>query len=49
MTEPQGVPTGVEFAPDSLNRLGGSGDNWCLTWAADDSLITSMCDGDWLN
>jgi len=31
-----------------VKRLGSHGDNWCITWAADDSQITSMDDGDWL-
>lgn len=46
-----GSPTlrGVVFRTDTLRRLGGRGDNWCQTWAADDSVITSLCDGNWLN
>lgn len=42
------IPTGVTFHKDSLMRLGGRGDNWRPVWAADDSQITPMCDGDWL-
>jgi len=43
------TPTGVRFRHDTLFRTPtGKGDNWCLTWAADDSQITAMCDGDWL-
>ena len=42
------VPVGVVFQKETLRRVGDHGDNWCLTWAADDSLVTSMCDGDWL-
>ncbi len=41
-------PTGVEFRLETLRRIGGRGDNWCTTWARDDSQITSMCDGLWL-
>ncbi len=44
-----GVPVGITFNYSSLRREGHRGDNWCLTWAADDSQITSMDDGDWLN
>ena len=42
------VPTGVTFRKDTLYRSDARGDNWCITWAADDSQITSMCDGNWL-
>jgi len=31
-----------------LRRVGLRGDNWCQTWAADDTLIISMDDGNWL-
>jgi len=41
-------PSGVTFHNDTLYRSDGRGDNWCITWAADDSQITSMCDGNWL-
>lgn len=41
-------PVGVFFHKDTLYRSDARGDNWCLTWAADDSQITSMCDGNWL-
>ena len=43
------VPEGVIFNKKTLKRLGASGDNWCLTWAADGSQIVSMCDGNWLD
>jgi len=43
-----GTPVGVTFHPETLHRLGHHGDNWCHTWAADDSLIASMDDGNWL-
>ena len=26
-------------------RLGGMGDNWHMSWAADDSMVLSLCDG----
>ena len=42
------LPIGVTFRKDTLYRSDGRGDNWCLTWAADDSQVTSMCDGNWL-
>jgi hypothetical protein len=42
------VPTGVTFHRGTLYRSDASGDNWCLTWASDDSQVTSMCDGNWL-
>lgn len=43
------IPTGVTFHKDTLYRSDARGDNWCITWVADDSQITSMCDGNWLN
>jgi hypothetical protein len=42
------VPSGVVFHQGTLYRLGASGDNWRPAWAADDSQITPMCDGNWL-
>jgi len=44
----QSIPTGVTFQQDTLSRLGNRGDNWCITWAADDTQITSMDDGKWI-
>ncbi len=44
-----GVPSGIQFDPATLRRVGGKGDNWCQTWAADDSVITAMSDGDWFD
>lgn len=41
-------PSGVEFHSDTLRRVGAHGDNWCIAWAADDSQIVSMDDGNWL-
>jgi len=40
-------PIGVEFDLSTLTRVGHNGDNWCQTWAADDSVITAMDDGNW--
>ncbi|MCP4256456.1 MAG: DUF4185 domain-containing protein [Planctomycetes bacterium] len=42
------VPTGITFHKDTLYRSDGNGDNWCITWAADNSQVTSMCDGNWI-
>lgn len=42
------VPTDVTFHADTLFRSENAGDNWHTTWAADGSLIASMCDGNWL-
>ncbi len=42
------TPTGVIFHRDTIYRSNNRGDNWCITWAADDSQVTSMCDGNWL-
>lgn len=30
---------------DTIQRLGGQGDNWYSTWAADGSLYVALCDG----
>ena len=43
---------GVSFHKETLRRVGGpgeAGDNWCVTWANDDSQITSMDDGSWID
>ncbi len=42
------TPVGVEFKKDTIFRLGGYGDNWCITWLPDDSQVTSMDDGNWM-
>ena len=42
------IPIGVTFHKDTLFRSDARGDNWCITWATDNSQITSMCDGNWL-
>lgn len=43
------VPVGVTFHRDTIYRSVEHGDNWCITWAADDTQVTSMDDGDWLS
>lgn len=30
---------------ETILRLGGNGDNWHLTWGADDTQVTALCDG----
>ena len=30
---------------DTIVRLGGNGDNWPMSWAADDKVYVSLCDG----
>ncbi|MFC1714605.1 hypothetical protein ACFL6S_13140 [Candidatus Poribacteria bacterium] len=48
-SQPAGrIPTGIKFHKDTIFRSDTHGDNWCITWAADDSQITSMDDGNWL-
>jgi hypothetical protein len=37
--------TGVVRRDDTIARLGGDGDNFYLTWAADDSQLMALCDG----
>jgi hypothetical protein len=37
--------TGAVLRDDTIQRLGGNGDNWHATWAADGSLYVAMCDG----
>ena len=41
-------PIDIIFHNETLQRIGIEGDNWCTTWAVDNSQITSMCDGNWL-
>jgi hypothetical protein len=43
------VPAGIRFHRETLRRVGHTGDNWCITWAADGDQVTSMDDGNWLN
>ncbi len=47
-SESTNIPTGVTFHKETLSRADGHGDNWCMSWGADDSIVTSMCDGNWL-
>lgn len=48
------IPRNITFHTDTIYRTRpdgharNDGDNWCITWAADDSQVTSMDDGDWL-
>ncbi len=37
--------TGMRRLDETTHRMGGCGDNWHTTWAADDRLYTAMCDG----
>ncbi len=37
--------TGMRRLDETIHRMGGRGDNWHTTWAADDKLYTGMCDG----
>jgi hypothetical protein len=37
--------TSATLRDDTIQRLGGNGDNWYATWAADGSLLLAMCDG----
>ncbi len=46
-TSQKPVPATVSFQKETLKRIGRAGDNWCITWAKDDSQITNMCDGNW--
>jgi len=46
---PKKNPVGVEFNKKTLRRVWNRGDNWCLTWAIDNTQVTSMCDGNWLS
>ena len=36
---------GMRRLDETIQRMGGRGDNWHTTWAADDKLYTGMCDG----
>jgi hypothetical protein len=37
--------TGARRRDDTIQRVGGHGDNWYLSWASDDSQFIAMCDG----
>ena len=43
----QEITNGVHFYKETLRRVGSGplGDNWCVTWASDDSQIINMDDG----
>ena len=43
------LPNGVSFKANSLQRRGMKGDNFDQTWAADNSVIMALDDGDWFN
>ncbi len=48
----QEITNGVHFYKETLRRVGSggvAGDNWCVTWANDDSQIINMDDGSWLD
>lgn len=38
-------PAAAIRRPETTLRLGGVGDNWHMTWAADDRQLVAMCDG----
>ena len=35
----------LKLLDDTILRLGGNGDNWHMSWAADDKQYVSLCDG----
>jgi hypothetical protein len=37
--------SGAVRREDTILRLGGKGDNWYMTWAADDEQLVALCDG----
>lgn len=37
--------TGAQRRDETILRLGGYGNDWHITWAADDSLLLALCDG----
>jgi hypothetical protein len=37
--------SGAILHEQTIQRLGGNGDNWCSTWAADGTLYVALCDG----
>lgn len=39
------MPTGAIRREETTLRLGGVGDNWHMSWAADDRQFVSLCDG----
>ena len=43
--EPNDRIKSLRRADDSIKRFGGDGDNWHMSWAADDKMYFSLCDG----
>jgi hypothetical protein len=37
---------GLRRLDETIARLGGNGDNWQMTWTADDRMVAGLCDGD---
>jgi hypothetical protein len=37
---------GLRRLDKTIARLGGNGDNWHMTWTADDRMVAGLCDGD---
>jgi hypothetical protein len=37
---------GLRRLDETIARLGGNGDNWHMTWTADDRMVAGLCDGD---
>src|SRR6188472_4515613 len=35
----------VHRLENTVARLGGDGDNWHMTWTADDRVVAGLCDG----
>ncbi|WP_373513865.1 hypothetical protein, partial [Persicitalea sp.] len=42
---PRKLPKGVQFKTETLVRKGNFGDNWCMTWGADNNIYTMLDDG----
>ena len=37
---------GLRRLDETVARLGGNGDNWHMSWTADDRMVAGLCDGD---
>jgi hypothetical protein len=37
--------TGLRRLDDTIQRLGGQGDNWHMTWLKDNRMVAGLCDG----
>jgi hypothetical protein len=37
---------GLRRLEETVARLGGNGDNWHMSWTADDRMVAGLCDGD---